>query len=238
MSMLPSSALKPSAPTYSRPAWPKRPRHHRAMTLVEVMVAMLLMALFLLGFLDTFIQSRKLTESNVMQSAATTLVTGLIEQMKMLNYNEDMPIAITDADQVAFDAFDPLHTKNAPYIRVRINQEQLTWLQCVNKTGAALPAALTAPKTAPVSLADAALDLAKKNTIGPLPLSTVSGTRSQALQVDMWVWIEAIKGTDVTDAKCVTIVYSYNVYLGNKIKTVIKREVFLRAPFTPLRSST
>jgi Tfp pilus assembly protein PilV len=233
--MYTSSAINPSAPKCSGAALPKRLQRRRALTLVEVMVAMLLMALFLLGFLDTFMQSRRLTESSVIQSAATTLVTGLIEQMKMLNYDDGMPIASTDTDQ-SLDAFDPSNAKAAPYIRVRINQDQMTWLQCVNIT---VPSViLTAPKSAPQSTSDQSLSAAMKNTIGPLPLSTVSGARSQSLTLDIWVWVEAIKAKDVADAKCVTIVYAYNVNLGRNIKTVIKREVFVRAPFTPLRPPT
>jgi DNA recombination-dependent growth factor C len=109
----------------------------------------------------------------------------------------------------------------------------MTWLQCVNNT---TPGPITAPKAAPQSTSELSATL--KNTIGPLPLSTVSGANSQSLTVDIWVWVEAIKGKDIADAKCVTIIYAYNVNIGRNIKTVIKREVFVRAPFTSLKGTT
>jgi prepilin-type N-terminal cleavage/methylation domain-containing protein len=198
----------------------------RGLTLLEVMVAMLLMALVLLGFLDTFIQSRRITEGSVMQMAAVTVVAGLVEQMKMLDYDTSMPAAETDSEQAARDAFPAAAAKAAPYIRVRLNQDQATWLQCANNIDAST---FTAPTKAPASTSS--LDQAKKNTIGPLALSSVSGAKSQALNLALWIWVDALTGNDVADAKCVTLVYAYDFNDGTRVRTVIKREVFVRTPF-------
>jgi prepilin-type N-terminal cleavage/methylation domain-containing protein len=198
----------------------------RGLTLLEVMVAMQLMALVLLGFLDTFIQSRRITEGSVMQMAAVTVVAGLVEQMKMLDYDISMPATQTDSEQADHDAFPGTVAKAVPYIRVRLNQDQATWLLCVNNIDSST---FTAPTEAPASTST--LDQAKKNTLGPLALSSVPGAKSQALKLDLWVWVDALTGNDVAEAKCVTLVYAYEFNDGTRVRTVIKREVFVRTPF-------
>lgn len=202
-------------------------RHkQRALTLVEVMVAMTLMATVLLTFISAFIQSRRITESSVLHAAATSLVYGIIEQVKTFDYTTLVPSTSTDSEQTTYDAFPTLGSgsgKSAPYIRVRINQDQVTWLQC-NTTD-------SAPTARPTSTAS--LSSAYENVVGPLSLSTVSGTTSQALTVHLWVWIEQIADSsrDVSDVKQITFIYSYSYLDGRSTRTVIDREVFLRTRY-------
>jgi Tfp pilus assembly protein PilV len=197
------------------------------MTLVEAAIALTMMAVFLLGFLGTFLQSRRLTEGSVMDSVATSLMYGLVEQMKELSYDTMLPISgAVDPDQAVYDAF-PGSGKSLPYIRVRLNRDQATWLQCTFNTNTA---ALSAPQEAPSSTST--LDAAMCNTVGPLALSSVSGGTAQQLTLKVWVWVDAIANNaqDVADAKCVTLVYAYDVNVGGRTRTMIKRETFIRAP--------
>lgn len=199
-------------------------RSIRALTLVETMFAMTLMATTLLGFLGAFIQSRRITESSVLHAAATSLVYGIIEQIKTFDYVELVPSTTTDTEQATYDAF-PGSGKAAPYIRVRLNQDQVTWLQCKTTGGA--------PTTRPPESSTATSLDVPDNVIGPLTLSTVSGTSSQPLTLHVWLWIEEIPDVsrDVSEVKKVTLVYSYSFVDGARTRTAIDREVFLRTRY-------
>ena len=93
-----------------RARWPSP----KGLTLVEVMVALVLMATVMVGFIASFIQSRRVTESNVLHAAATSMIYGIIEQMKQLDYSTLLP-------NYEVDPFAPVAT-TPPYIRVRLNQ--------------------------------------------------------------------------------------------------------------------
>lgn len=209
------------------PHWKTR----TALTLVEVMIAMGLLGGVALGFLGTFVQSRRVAEASVMHAAATSLVYGLIEQMKGFDYVNLMPSTATDANQATLDAFPGAGAKSAPYIRVRINQDQVTWLQCLYTPAPGTP---QAPTTTPPESSTAASLSVPDNLIGPLPLSSVtSSARSQALNLHLWIWIDEMPDVthDVTDVKRVTLVYSYTYNDGNRVRTAIDREVFVRTRF-------
>jgi len=208
----------------SAPTSPARPRGIRALTLVETMFAMTLMATTLLGFLGAFIQSRRVTESSVLHAAATSLVYGIVEQIKTFDYTTLVPSTSTDPDQATYDAF-PGSGKSAPYIRVRLNQDQVTWLQCKTTGGA--------PTSRPSESATASSLDVPDNIIGPLTLSSVSGTSSQPLTLHVWVWIDEIPDVahDVSDVKKITLVYSYSYADGARRRTAVDREVFLRTRY-------
>lgn len=192
------------------------------MTLLEVVVAMVLMATVMLGFITTFVQSRRVTESNVLHAAATSMIYGLIEQMKQLDYATLVP-------NYEVDPFAPV-AKAPPYMRVRINQSNVVWLQVVHTRA---PGAPRAPTTVPLPNASAASVGAIQNFIGAIPLSTVTGTMSQSINLDLWVWIDEIPnpGTDVTEVKRITVVYTYSYQDGQSTRTVRDREVFIRTRF-------
>lgn len=204
-----------------------RPRPQSAqhgLTLVEVMVAMILLATVLLGFLGTFVQSRRISESSVMHAAATSLIYGVIEQMKGLDYSTLLPSTATDPEAPA--------ASSPPYIRVRINQDDVVWLQTVYTT-AASGLGPQAPTSTPSPTATAASLGAVDNIVGPLPLSSVSGANSQQLTMHVWVWVDEIPNAakDVTEVKKVTLVYSYNYLDGRTTRTAIDHEVFLRTRY-------
>jgi len=69
------------------------------------------------------------------------------------------------------------------------------------------------------------------NYLGNLPLSTVTGTTSQDLALNLWIWIDEISGKDADEVKKVTIVYTYSYMDGGKERVVRNREVFLRTRY-------
>ena len=192
------------------------------MTLVEVMVAMALLMTVMLGFLGTFIQSRRTTEGAVMHAAVTSLVYGILEQVKGLDYTTLVPSM--EVDPLAPAASTP------PYIRVRVNQDQVVWLRTVYTPSTSAPAA---PTTTPAPTVTAAALSARDNVIGPLPLSSVAGARSQPLTINIWLWVDEMPDTtrDVVQVKRLTMVYTYSYNDGSRLRTVRDREVFIRTRF-------
>jgi hypothetical protein len=201
----------------------------RAVTLVETMFAFGIMALFMLGFMGTFLQSRRVTEANILHAAATSLVYGIIEQIKGLDYTTLLPNAQPDPN----DPNCPTG-QTAPYytLRVRINPDLTVWLKPVyniattdNPTWAtpSLPIAPTAPT--PTGAID--------NVLGNLPLSTVTGTTAQNLALNVWIWIDEVpkRNDDVSEVKKITIIYTYRYNDGSSVRTVRDGEVFIRTRY-------
>lgn len=211
------------------PSLPRRngisPRNRAGLTLVEVMVSITLMSTVMLAFISTFLQSRRFSESSVLQSASTSLMYGLIEQMKGLDYTTLVP-------SYSADPYAPTD-KTPPYIRLRVHQDLTVWLMVVHTKSTDSPNTPKAPTTCPAPTATATSLGAIDNFIGNIPLSTVSGTASQDLSLNIWVWIDEIPDTskDVSDVKRVTVVYTYSYLDGAVTKTVRDMEVFLRTRY-------
>ncbi len=191
------------------------------------MVALFLMATVMVGFLGANIQSRRVTESSVLHAAATSMIYGIIEQIKQLDYATLLPNYETDP-------FAPV-AKTPPYLRVRLNQSTVVWLQVVHTLASTESAPTTpqGPTTTPAPTATAASVGAISNFLGAIPLSTVTGTTSQQINLDIWVWIDEIPNadSDVSEVKKVTIVYTYSYLDGSTERIVRDREVFLRTRF-------
>jgi hypothetical protein len=194
------------------------------MTLVEVIIALTLLATVMVGFISAFLQSRRFTESSVLHSACTSLVFGLVEQMKGLDYTTLLPSYDVDTD-----APDDIEN-SPPYIRLRVNQDLTVWLRVVHTTAGNTP---QAPTSTPTPTATAASVGAIDNFIGSIPLSTVTGTASQDLSLNLWVWIDEIPDTahDVSEVKKITVVYTYSFLDGSSTRTIRDREVFLRTRY-------
>ncbi|MBL9201993.1 MAG: hypothetical protein JNL39_15890 [Opitutaceae bacterium] len=186
------------------------------------MIALLVLATALGAFLGTFIHSRRVTEASVIHAAATSLVYGLVEQIKGLDYNTLLPSSATDPDAPV--------GKTPPYVRLRVNQDLSVWLMAVYTAAPGTPAA---PTTTPAATATAASLSAIDNVIGPLPLSTATGSRSQQLSVNIWLWIDEIPSTstDVEEVKKITIVYTTTFNDGLRVRSIRDREVVIRSRY-------
>lgn len=193
------------------------------MTLVETMLAMTLLAMTLMGFLGSFVQSRRVTESSVLHAAASGVVYGIIEQMKGIDYTTLLPSAtIDDVDpDVPVDATEPYYN-----VRVRINQDKTVWLRTVFTPAGDTP---QGPAATPAAEATAASVGAIDNFIGSIPLSTVTGTLSQNISLNIWLWVDEIPDSDrdVAQVKKITLVYTYSYLDGGRTRIVRDREVFI-----------
>lgn len=200
---------------------PPRPLTSRTgLTLVETMVALTLMATVMLGFISAFVQSRRVTESSILHAAATSMIYGMIEQIKQMDY-------VTLLPSYEVDPFAPTSV-TPPYIRLRVNQSTVKWLKTVHT---AAPGTPQAPLTTPSPTASASSVGAIDNFIGAIPLSTVTGTTSQQINLNIWVWIDEIPSGDANEVKKVTVVFTYSYMDGSTERFVRDREVFLRTRF-------
>lgn len=183
---------------------------------------MTLMVVLMLGFIASFLHSRRVTEASVLHAAASSLVYGIIEQLKGVDYTELLPSATVDPNAPA--------TLTPPYVRVRINQDLTQWLRVVYTPAGTDPAA---PTQSVAASATAASVGAIENTIGPLPLSTTAGTNAQPLALSVWLWIDELPDTrrDVAEVKRVTLIYTYTFNDGRTQQTIRDREVFLRTRY-------
>ncbi len=196
------------------------------MTLVEIMIAMFLMTTVMAGFISTFIQSRRVTEASVLHAASSSLVYGIIEQIKGLEYTELLPCLNDD-----YDGSGNL-LGEAPFVRVRLNQDRTVWLRTVYTRQSDTPNTPKGPTTTPSNTATAASVGAIDNFLGTLPLSTVTGSTSQQLALNIWVWVDELTPVDdVSEVKKVTVVYTYSYMDGAREQVVRDREVFLRTRF-------
>lgn len=184
------------------------------------MVSLSLMAGVMLAFIGTFIQSRRITESSVLHAAATSMLYGITEQIKQLDYTTQLPNYETDP-------FAPT-AKTPPYFRVRLNQSSVVWLKVVHTPAGTTPAA---PTTTPAPDVPATSLGAIDNFTGSIPLSTVTGTASQQINLNIWVWIDEIPEGDASEVKKVTVIYTYS-YLDGSVERVVRdREVLIRTRF-------
>lgn len=179
---------------------------------------MLLLAMGLIGFLGTSLQSRRVTESSVLHAAASSLVYGLLEQMKGIDY-----ISLPNRDSAA----DPWR------VTLRLSPAEADRAFPLNVVYTPAPNAPVAPLTTPAASVTAASIGAIDNVIGPFDLSTTSGAKSQQLQLTLWIWVDEIPDADndVEEVKKITVVYTYTFNDGNRTKTVRDREVILRTRF-------
>jgi Tfp pilus assembly protein PilV len=63
------------------------PRSTRALTLIEVMIASLVLTLVMVSSLNVLIQNRKVTETSIFQNAAMTVIQGYMEQIKEAKFS-------------------------------------------------------------------------------------------------------------------------------------------------------
>lgn len=213
----------------------RRLRRLAALTLVEVMIALTIFAMFMAGFLATFMQSRRMTESSVLHAACTSVVYGIIEQIKQLDYSSSLPSGVADPAEPTTNV-----TPFIPFLRVRISQSQIAYLRAkytpAPSSGSPTP---QAPTTTPAPSATAqatfgGTDYASyDNFLSSIPLSTVTGSMSQTLNLQLWIWVDEIPNStdDVSECKKVTVVYTYSYQDGSRTRTIRNREVFLRTRY-------
>ena len=93
----------------------KNPITNRALTLIEVMLALSVLTMVSLTILSAVLLSRRLAESNVYQNTALTVTQGYLEQIKSMDYDVITDCLITG---------DPLPCKSISILAAGPNIEE------------------------------------------------------------------------------------------------------------------
>lgn len=103
--------------------------NRRGMTLIEVVVAMVILSMLSVGLLNGVLQSRKITEENIYHSAAMNATVGYLEQLKSLPYSEireaiDDPLGTPLNTVVDSTTSDPIYLSTWNFKNLTINVDE------------------------------------------------------------------------------------------------------------------
>lgn len=221
------------------------PSGKKGMTLVEVVIALSILALSLGGILAALIQSRRLTEGSVAQNSALTIVQGYVEQMK----NMELMQIVNSATDPASGGIPSLGSSfNIP---TRFKEPPTTGsdngLDTLNtSTGAPPSLSLLKPGVTPSvnpapgggTIVDNLKDFSDNSGLQgtatawstiwphaqnfPTPSSLVQTSTAYPgdLHLNMWVWVQDLSGTtpNATAVYGITLIYTWQFTDGNKIR--------------------
>ncbi len=175
------------------------------MTLVEVMAAVIILSMVLLGVLQGMLQSRRMTEGSIRQASVGSLVQGYIEQIKSIKY-ADTGNALTTSPATTPGAGLLADWQTAGNIIVAKDSSQADTTLCLAAGPAptALPVINSLPTDASMHVESVDIDNIASNTDN----STLS----------MWVWINDLSGTNVVKCKSIVIVYQWTVKDGGRVR--------------------
>ncbi len=209
----------------------------KGMTLLEVAIALSILALSLGGILAALVQSRRLTEGSVSQNTALTIVQGYVEQMK----NMELKDIVNAATDPASGGTPNLGTSFSILTRYKEPpssgaDDGLDPLQTSTGTPPAL-STLT-PGVTPSGVVDNLKDFPDNSGLQgaatawsttwsgaqnyPTPSSLVQTSTAYPgdLHLNMWVWVQDLSGTTSNAAEVygITVIYTWQYKDGAKIR--------------------
>jgi type II secretory pathway pseudopilin PulG len=203
---------------------PSSPRHAPAMTLLEVIIALSILALSLGGILAALIQSRRLTEGSVVQNSAVTIVQGYVEQMK----NMDLPVLI-NADGNGNAQLGASYS-----IPTLLDQATTDPLATSTGTPPALSSLTPGVTPSGLGIVDNLKSIpAQSVTAGPsVTWSTAwpgaqnypTGTAGRNdLHLNLWVWISDLTGTTAGSKPMygITVIYTWQYQNGARTSYIM-----------------
>ncbi len=208
------------------------------MTLVEVMIAMCVLALAAGGVYASLMQSRRLTEGSVVQNSALTIVQGYVEQMK----NMELDRLIGDTTGTG------THVLNTSSFAIPTRSDDST-LDVINTSTGSPPSMSTlTPGTTPSGVTDNLknFDILKDSTdttmtdtsdtsyayTGKVNWNTVwpNATTFPATQVgrndlklNVWCWLSDLSASGSTAQKVfgITVIYTWQYRDGGRVKYIM-----------------
>ena len=189
--------------THSVARWDRRGKKRTsAFTLIEVLIASMVMTIIMCGILTTMIQSRRLTEGSIVQNSANTILQGYIEQVKALDFNS-LPYSPTTAP-------NPFVVGTSVYVATEIGSGTADRLYL---SAGVPPDPMPAIGTAPLGAVD-------NPKLIPLKIPVVNPNDNLSLNV--WLWVNALSDptNHVTDTKSVVMIFTYTFLDGGRVKTI------------------
>jgi len=185
-----------------------RPQSTRAMTIVEVMAASMILSMVLLGVLQGMLQSRRMTEGSIRQISVASLVQGYMEQIKSCKY-ADVGNALPSSPTATpgLGALSDWTSAGNVIPANDSNQNAVTICLAVGNAPTSLPDVSTLPTDASMHTESVDIDNIASNTDN----STLN----------MWVWVNDLTGTGTNVVKCksIVIVYQWIVKDGGRTKS-------------------
>lgn len=223
----------PSSPSTARPA-------ARGLTLIEIVIALSILALSLGGILAALIQSRRLTEGSVIQNSAMTVVQGYVEQIKNMEL-KDVVNAIKDPAAGGVPVLGasfkiPTRFKEPPASGTDDGADPL-W----TTPGAPPDLATLTPGVTPSGVVDNLKDFpdVSGSTAAALAWATLwpdahtyptidpnvrtSTPYPTDLHLNIWVWVQDLTATtpNATLVYGITLIYTWQYQDGNKTKYIM-----------------
>lgn len=167
------------------------------MTLLEVMIAAIVLTMVVLGVLQASLQGRRMTEGSVRQASVASLVQGYLEQMKAFKYGnlQSSPATTPGAGSaVDWPAENTVVLKDA-------TQNPVPFYLAAGTAPVSLPAISSLPTDASMHVESVEID-------------NVNSTST----LTMWIWINDMTGGSVANCKSIVIVYQWTVKDGGRVQ--------------------
>ena len=210
------------------------------MTLVEILVALAVLALAAGGIFATLLQSRRLTEGSVVQNSALTIVQGYVEQIKNMelvqvvggsdtkgnpSVNPASFAIPTRRDSTTIDALQtstgtpPLLSEITPGITPRGVVDNLRAFDTAKD-------ATASDGTSSDSTTEATAKKVRWTDVWPgarnYPAETTIGATD--LKLNIWVWVADLSGTTTPQAQKafgITLIYTWQFLDGGQPKYIV-----------------
>lgn len=182
-------------------------RRRRAFSLVEIMVAGAVMGIMSLGMLQALLQSRRVTEGSILQNSALNIMQGYIEQLKNMDYAD---LTVSPASGTAEIDLTPDNELDNDPTDTSIDPLVLPLQLSTGSPPSTIPAIGSPAPTG-------AVDNERKVLIR---YTSLTPTEADKITVNFWIWVKDLTGevTDLSEAKAITIIYTYTVRDGGRIK--------------------
>jgi prepilin-type N-terminal cleavage/methylation domain-containing protein len=224
----------------SHPSSSSARRGARGLTLIEVVIALSILALSLGGILAALMQSRRLTEGSVIQNSAMTVMQGYVEQIKNMELKDvvhaDKDPAAGGVPVLGASFAIPTRFKEPP---TSGTDDGLDYLWTTPGSPPALSTLTLGVTPAGVvdnlkdfpdvsgstgtALAWSTLWPGARNVPTPDPNVKTSTAYPTDLHLNIWVWVQDLTGTTANAAQVygITTIYTWQFQDGNKTRYIM-----------------
>lgn len=181
-------------------------RRTRAFTLVEVLIASLVLTVTCGGILAMMIQSRRLTDGSIVQNSIVTVMQGYIEQIKSMEYGLITP--------------SPAGVPGADILPIPTVQDE-AHSDALNVSYGTPPASLPAIGTVPTGAIDNVKSIQIKTPLKP-DGTPAALNPNDTIELTVWVWVQDLTdlANNIGGSKAITIIYTYKFRDGGRIKSI------------------
>jgi hypothetical protein len=194
------------------------PRSTRALTLIEVMIASLVLSLVVVSSMNVLIQNRKVTETSIFQNAAMTVVQGYMEQIKEASF-DNMP-CYRDGVLVPSSTNNPIagltSENRGKAIETKFNNSDIDTNTLGEDNGETVTDYLLISSGTPIAPTNVTPGGATPTgVIDNYKVIDVNQTLATEddLQMRIWVWVDDISAptVDATQVRSIKMIYQWKM---------------------------